>query len=84
MDNSLTPQNTDLDNLAWECHCCKQMRKDKFIKITRHDVSGLFDMETGGIVINVRHCNDMPGCQEKASDRKYAINRFFKVRFDNK
>ena len=67
----------DFDKMTWKCHCCSQQRQDKYIKVYSHDTSALLGLDTGSIFVNVRYCNDMPGCKDKASNREWVINRFF-------
>jgi hypothetical protein len=74
----LAPTPPDFDKMTWRCHCCEQERTDKYIKIRCHDTSALFGMDTGCMVVNVRCCVDMPHCQEKAANREWVINKFFK------
>ncbi len=66
----------DFEKLVWKCPCCEQNRTDKFIKVVTHDISRLYDSETGTMFINVKYCVDMPGCKEKAMDRSWVIKRF--------
>lgn len=68
----------DFDKMVWKCPCCSQDRTDKYIKIIQHDVSGLFGSKTGTIIVNCKYCADMPGCKDKAFDRGWVINHFFK------
>jgi ubiquitin C-terminal hydrolase len=73
----------DFENMTWKCPCCEQQRKDKYIKVVHHDVSQLFEMETGAIIINCRYCVDMEQCQKKAFDREWIIDHFFKAFIKN-
>lgn len=63
-------------HMTWECPCCNQKRTDSYIKVATHDISGLLGAETGTIFINCKYCADMPGCNEKAHDRKWVVNKF--------
>ncbi len=75
--NPLAPEPPDFDKMTWLCHCCGQHRTDRYIKVNSHDTSQLFNLETGVMFVNVRYCNDMPACKEKASNREWVIKRFF-------
>jgi hypothetical protein len=68
----------DFENMAWECHVCAQERKSKYIKVSCHDISDMRGQETGVIYINCRYCGDIPACKEKAFNREWVYNRFFK------
>ena len=71
------PKNLpDFDKITWKCPCCGLDRTDKYIKVMHYDVSDLFDLSTGSMVINCRYCVDMPGCHEKAFDRNWVIDHF--------
>jgi hypothetical protein len=73
----------DFDNMTWLCPCCKQNRTDKFIKVMIHDVSGLFGLETGCMMVNVKYCIDVPSCVQKSHDREWVIHNYFKKFVDN-
>lgn len=73
--NPLQPPPIDFDNLTWKCHICKMERKDSYIKVYKHDISQNYDLPTGTIVFNARHCNDVQSCKEKASSREYILTR---------
>ena len=66
----------DFDKMVWKCPCCSQERTDKYIKVIHHDISALFGLETGMMMINCKYCVDMPGCKEKAFDRAWVIEHF--------
>lgn len=66
------------DKMVWRCPCCSQDRTDKFIKVCSHDVGVLFGHDTGSMFVNVKYCADMPGCKEKAFNRGWVIDHFFK------
>ncbi len=72
------PVLPDFDKMVWKCPCCSQDRTDKYIKVIQHDVSALFGSPTGSIFVNCKYCADMPGCKDKAFDRGWVINHFFK------
>jgi hypothetical protein len=76
MNNSLIAP--DFEKITWKCPCCNQERTDKYIKVMTHDISKLFDCETGTMFINCRYCTDMEQCSLKAHDRAWIINRFLK------
>lgn len=76
--NPLAPQPPDFESMVWKCPCCEQKRTDKFIKVFAHDVGTLFGFDVGVMFVNVKYCVDMPGCKEKAFNRGWVINHFFK------
>lgn len=68
----------DFDKMVWKCPCCSQERTDKFIKVATHDIGALFGHETGTMFVNCKYCVDMPGCKEKATNREWVLQHFFK------
>lgn len=68
----------DFEKMVWSCPCCKQQRQDKYLKVSSHDISQLFNCDTGTAFVNCRYCADMPGCKEKAIDRTWVINNILK------
>lgn len=73
--NPLQPPPIDFDNLTWKCHICNLERKDSFIKVYKHDISHRHNLPTGCIIFNVRYCNDVQSCKEKASSIEYILTR---------
>ena len=74
--SNFSPAPPDFDKMVWKCPCCNMERTDKFIKVMKHDISSLYGMETGSMVINVKYCADMLGCIDKASNRDWVLKTF--------
>jgi hypothetical protein len=71
------PPPPDFEKMTWKCKCCGMERLDKFIKVSKIDMSHLYNEAPGVFVVNVKYCGDVPSCQQKAFDRNWVIKTYF-------
>lgn len=55
-----------LRDLTFTCHVCGRERPDAAISVSKHDVSGKYNLPTGTMFENIRYCNDDPTCTARA------------------
>jgi hypothetical protein len=65
-----------ISEMIWHCHCCKSRKPDGNIKAYRHDISNIYQLESGMLILNIRYCNDNPSCFQKAKNREWIISNF--------
>lgn len=64
-----------MDELAWTCHICKQIRPNDKIDV----VTGYLLLENGiseNTQINIRYCNDRLDCRHIAHTHAYKFYKF--------
>jgi hypothetical protein len=55
----------DFESMTWSCMVCKDERPDAAISVVHRPVAGMEDMFPDAR-LNLRFCNDRPGCIETA------------------
>jgi hypothetical protein len=66
----------DLKYRMWRCHCCGNMRSNRFINVISHDVSYLNNGLRGTMYFNCRYCNDKKECMEMAANKEVVLSKF--------
>lgn len=57
--------------MYWTCHICKRERPDASISVHKRDSSTDWGLPPGTMQENIRYCNDIPNCAERARDYRH-------------
>ena len=63
----------NFDDMKFKCQCCNMTRPHKSLRSVQHDISSIYNIDTGTVVLNCRYCLELPECKPRAFNREWVL-----------